>query len=129
MKKITTLCLVVLLPMLVLGAWYNEINTSNGTTPVIVVSAPGASTSRTVPANGGVTVYNTSPTVKATFSVQLATSTTTNVLETVVLNTNETWTLDYVVILDSTDQDIELVGATAFGTILDVTSRYLDGSQ
>ena len=105
-----------------------KLTSSNGTTPVTIIDAPGASTTRTVPIAGGITIYNPSST-SLTFTVSIANSVTTNGLVSDVLGGTNTYSNDIVIILDGTTNTVEFVGATAFGATLKITTHWMDQAQ
>jgi len=127
-NKIMILIISLLIPLIGYAAWMSKITNSNGTTVVTIVDAPAASTTRIVAANGGVTAYNSSG-ASVTFDIQLGNTLVTNVIEKVILGANDTYINDWSLALDGTTNTLEFVGSTAFGTVVDIITRYSDQGQ
>lgn len=97
--------------------------TTNDTTAVTIVAAPGASEQIIVPVNG-VSVFN-NDTVAATVQLLKDKNSTTYVLEEVSLDPGETFTNGTRIILDATDETVQVVlGGTVTTNQLDVTASY-----
>ena len=107
----------------------NTHGTSNGTTDVTVISAPGASTSRLIP-RGGITIYN-NDTASATIYLQFHDDSPTDVLlEKITLAAGNTYTLSMPLVLDATNETIEIYLAGAVATNeLTWFAHYLDAEQ
>ena len=107
----------------------NNKGTSNGTTDVTVVAAPGASTSRLIPV-GGITVFN-NDTATATVTLQFhATTPTDTVLEQEEIASNKTYTNTMPIVLDATDESLEIYLSAAVATTeLDFFSHFRDEAQ
>jgi len=127
-RYITILIAIGLVPALAMAAWLTQASTSNGVTVVTAVSAPAASTSRTVPANGGITVFN-SATSNLLCTIQYADGSTTNILESFDLPSGQTFYNKWVLILDSTSDTLEILSEAGAGTQLKYTTHYRDEGQ
>ena len=128
MKKLIIILGVVAVATVGLCAWMSTLTKSNGTTAVTIVPAPGASTTRIVAANGGVTVFNSAST-SVTFSIQVNSNSTLYTQEVVTVTATNTYINDWSLALDHTDKSLEIEGATAFGEALQITTRYSDQGQ
>jgi len=128
MKKIITL-IMILLPALVFSAWITLTNTSNGVTAVTVVTSPASGYSRTVPANAGILVFNTSLITNVAFYIEAVDSGVTSQLDYVELSTNKLYINDWVNIISTNTAVIQLRGTTAFGSVLSINTHYRDEAQ
>jgi len=110
-------------------AGLNNKGTSNSTTDVTVVAAPGASTSRLIP-KGGITVYN-NDTVAATVTLQFHVTTPTDtILEQAIISPGKTYINSMPIVLDATDESLEIYLSAAVTTNqLDWFTHYRDEAQ
>lgn len=128
--KHTVIMLVVLagLPLLAIAAWQKTSIRSNGITPVEIVAAPGASTTRTITANGGIRVFN-GWTNSVSFFLRELQGTTSNTLGRVTLAVNQLYISDWVHVLNATTNSVELTCVEACGDGLFIFTHYRDEAQ
>ena len=125
MKRILA-ALLIIAPLAALAAWTGQQTDSDGTTPVTIVSAPASGYNRVVAANGGIKVYSAS---NVTFNVYWVNGNVTNTMDKVTIPSNSVWVADYVTVLSTTTNSLQLVGTTAFGSALKVLTHWRDESQ
>jgi len=127
-RNMITMIIIVSMVALVFAAPFTNMFKSDGLTPVTIVDAPAASTSRMIPAKS-LKIVNTAAT-NVSFWVQLANTVITNKVESLVdLAPNDSYYNDAVIILSGTTNTLEVQGITAFGTALDITVHYSDQGQ
>jgi len=117
-----------LLTLAAFAGWQKTTTNSDGTNYVTIVAAPGASTNRTITANGGIKVHN-DWTNTVSFHLADVTATTTNEIEFVELATNETYISDWVHILDGTTNTLQLYCVEACTNGLNIFTHYRDEVQ
>jgi hypothetical protein len=128
MKKLLTILILLTWAGAVCAAWMSQRSASNGVTPVTIQAAPASGKSRTVSANGGITVYNSASTA-VTFTVWFANTAISQAVQTVTLPSSNTWDSNLVRILDGTTNTLELTGATPIGAALKIITNYRDETQ
>ena len=92
----------------------NVNGTSNGATPVTVVAAPGASTTRMI-ARYGLSVYN-ADTAAITLYLQLADGAATRIIEKATINAGSSYFNTSFISLSTTAQSLEIVLSGAVAT-------------
>ena len=106
----------------------NNNGTSNDTTDVTVVAAPGASTTRMIP-RYGLSVYN-NDTVQATVYLQLKDGANDRIIERSILEAGESFFNTSFVSLEATDQSLEIyLDAAVTTNQLDFVAKYRDEAQ
>jgi len=111
-------------------AYMNQFSTSNGTTDVTILSAPAASTSRTIPA-GGICIANLD-TATINVTLQIKDNATDRVLyNDIEIQADDSWTnAKSVHVLDATNQTLEIYLAGAVTTTeADISVMYRDEAQ
>jgi len=127
MKTYITI-LIALLPCLVIAGWQKVTTKSNGTTPVVIASAPGSGSNRVVTAVGGIKFSN-GWTNEISGSINEVNGTDTNLIESFKLGTNVMYINEWVHILNSTTNSIEIVFDYALSNSIPVYTHYRDEAQ
>jgi len=130
MRKLIIVLIVAAAPILGLSAWLGNALKSNGATPVTIVSSPAADTSRTVPANGGIKICNTSA-GSVTCSLFYVDNTITNYLDSkdIILGPGDFYYNDWVCIISTNTGLIRLQTDAVGDDNLDITTHYRDEGQ
>lgn len=110
-------------------AFFNQFSVSNGTTDSTILSAPAASTSRTVGA-GCINIMNRD-TASIVVTLKINNNGTDIIQDYITIASNDSWSNDkQIICLDATTQTLEIVLAGAVATTeADISVVYRDEVQ